>query len=179
MSNKTLKGNAKKTKSAPKYLLIGIIVCAILLFASIGLYISSTKQIESSSSQNPQTVKTDSACLKTDQSQSQCVATMEIADTASEQTQGLSGRASMNDDQGMLFVFDQASSQCFWMKDMNFSLDMIWLNDQKEVVKIAKSVAPETYPNEFCSEKPATYVIELTSGSAGRLGISEGQKLVF
>lgn len=118
-------------------------------------------------------------CLKAPIDQDRCAVNMDIADSNSERGKGLSGRISMKDDQGMIFVFDQPQIQCFWMKDMNFSLDMIWLNEQKEVINIMDSIKPETYPNQFCSDLPAKYVIELTAGSANRLGIQQGQALVF
>ncbi len=79
----------------------------------------------------------------------------------------------------MLFVFEGVAVQCFWMKDMHFSIDIIWLDAEKRVVHIEKDVSPETYPRTFCPSKPAKYVIELSAGEASRSSIRPGQKLSF
>lgn len=102
---------------------------------------------------------------------------LEKATTEPARIQGLSDRLSMPQNQGMLFVFDESGSQCMWMKDMHFGLDMVWLNENKEIVKITQNVTPDTYPNSFCSKSPAKYVIELNSGLAQKSGLRLGQKL--
>src|SRR5208282_2732770 len=56
------------------------------------------------------------------------VLTVELAATATAQERGLSGRASMPSNEGMLFVFDHPSYWSFWMTDMKFPLDIIWFN---------------------------------------------------
>lgn len=105
----------------------------------------------------------------------QCV-DLEIVDTESSRAQGLSGRSSMSDNQGMLFVFEQTDQQCIWMKDMNFSLDIIWVGENKEIIDIKRNVSPTTYPESFCVDA-SKYVIELKSGVATKARLSEGQKL--
>lgn len=70
------------------------------------------------------------------------VFTVEIASTSIEQANGLSFRKSLAPAAGMLFIFSQSGIQHFWMKDMNFPLDMIWISDNK-VVGFAENVAPE------------------------------------
>ncbi len=108
--------------------------------------------------------------------QDNCV-TLEKATTEAARIQGLSGRKSMSDNQGMLFVFEENSQQCMWMKDMKFSLDMVWLNNKAEIVKLEKAVAPNTYPSTYCSEVPASYVLELNAGVSDKAGLHNGQKL--
>lgn len=103
---------------------------------------------------------------------------LEVADTPAARTLGLSNRESLLENNGMLFIFEQSAEQCFWMKDMKFSIDMIWLNDRKVVTKIEKNVAPETYPANFCAAN-TKYVIELSAGSAENHSITVGQKLRF
>lgn len=85
----------------------------------------------------------------------------------------------MAQDQGMLFVFNAPDTVCFWMKDMRFSLDIIWLDAQKEVVHIEKNVSPETFPKTYCPDKPAQYVIELNAGEAARNHLVAGHRLSF
>ncbi len=108
---------------------------------------------------------------------------VQIADTLDKQTQGLSDRTSLSQGSGMLFVFSAAAPQYMWMKDMNFSLDMVWLDQNKKVTYIATDVTPETYktnpPEIFSSPTPALYVIELPNGDASRLNIALGSLLSF
>jgi len=107
----------------------------------------------------------------------------QIADTIVKETQGLSGRASLPQGTGMLFVFDSTGPQYMWMKDMNFPLDMVWLDQNKNVTYVAVDVTPQSYeqnpPEVFSSPTPASYVIELPANDASRLGIVLGVKLNF
>lgn len=105
--------------------------------------------------------------------------TLERVTTDQTRQKGLSDRLQLADDSGMLFVFEKPAGYCFWMKDMKFSIDMIWLNDAKEVVKVESNVSPETYPKSFCPETPSRYVIELNAGQADKVGLSTGTKLNF
>lgn len=116
------------------------------------------------------------SCVLTIQQSGQCIA-LEKATTDKQHVQGLSGRKFMADTQGMLFVFDKPAKPCFWMKDMHFGLDMIWLDANKKVVQIDNAVAPESYPNKFCPNKPAQYVIEVNDGIAEQAGLWVGQTL--
>ncbi len=105
---------------------------------------------------------------------------VEVVDTDQSRALGLSGRENLGDNSGMLFVFDdETSERCFWMKDMNFAIDMVWLNSKREVVYIKGDVKPETYPESFCPDEPAKYVLEVVSGRAEQLGINEGVELRF
>ena len=104
--------------------------------------------------------------------------TAEVADTDESRTKGLSGHDQLTESEGMLFVFEQASLEnCFWMKDMTFAIDMVWLDDEKHVVTVEPNVTPETYPNKFCPDMPAKYGLELASGRASTLGIVPDSKL--
>jgi len=99
------------------------------------------------------------------------------ARTAAEQAQGLSGTKSLAKNAGMLFIFSDNQNRCFWMKDMNYALDIIWVSADKKVTHIEKSLAPQTYPKEYCAE--AQYVIELTAGQADASHMTLGQTLRF
>lgn len=102
---------------------------------------------------------------------------LEEAATLEKVTLGLSGRKNMAQDAGMLFVFADDSEECFWMKDMRFPLDIIWVDSNKRVTHIERNLSPSTYPKQFCAT--AQYVIELNAGQAARSDISEGAKLDF
>lgn len=96
---------------------------------------------------------------------------LEVADTPAERALGLSGRASLAPDQGMMFVFPNAGQWGIWMKDMKFPLDIIWLDEQKEIVHIEENVLPETYPKVFTPLVPAKYVLEVNAGFVKSQGI--------
>ncbi|QQS20093.1 DUF192 domain-containing protein [Candidatus Saccharibacteria bacterium] len=92
---------------------------------------------------------------------------------------GLGDRKNLAKGKGMLFVFETPEKVCFWMKDMKFSIDIIWLDAQKRVTHIEQAVSPSTYPQSYCPDQPAKYVIELNTGEAARSGIHTGQTLSF
>lgn len=99
------------------------------------------------------------------------------ANNEAAKEKGLSGRPSMAPNAGMLFPYAAMEEQCFWMRDMKYSLDIIWLDRAKRVVHIEKNLAPETYPATYCAT--AQYVIELNAGETTRTGIKTGAVLSF
>jgi len=103
----------------------------------------------------------------------------ETAETSEAQAEGLSGRDSLAANAGMLFIYPEPSNHCFWMKDMKFPLDIIWLNENKRVVTIEEDVKPETYPKSFCPDLPAMYVIEVNAGTVNKAGVHKGDQLQF
>jgi uncharacterized protein len=104
---------------------------------------------------------------------------LEIADTSAERVQGLSGRSSLPQDTGLLFVFDKPEMWGFWMKDMNFSIDIIWLDESYTVVGLKENATPESYPQTFKSEKPALYVLETNTGFIKTHRIKLGTQVVY
>jgi uncharacterized membrane protein (UPF0127 family) len=104
---------------------------------------------------------------------------LERVSSNSERLLGLSGRQSLPRDRGMLFDFGTADEYCMWMKDMRFSLDIIWLDDQNKIVYMAEDVTPETYPKAFCGPKDAQYVVEVNSGVVKAGDLRVGQRLRY
>lgn len=90
---------------------------------------------------------------------------------------GLSGRPTLPDDQGMAFGFATPGRYCVWMKDMKFSLDVVWLNQDQKIIKIMRQVSPNTYPTSFCPSSNAQYILELAGGVANQVHLKVGQKL--
>jgi uncharacterized membrane protein (UPF0127 family) len=103
----------------------------------------------------------------------------EVPQNDQQKATGLGGRSCIGSEQGMLFVFDKEGSYDFWMKDMKFSIDIVWLNEDKTVIDVAPNVSPATYPKTFTSKKPAKYVLELQTGKAQQLDITQGSPLQF
>lgn len=104
---------------------------------------------------------------------------IEVAQTAEEKEQGLSGRESLPSGEGLLFVYDKPGQYQFWMKDMNFPIDIIWVADNYRVIDITKNLTPDTYPESFTSSKPAQYVLELNAGYSDALDIRIGDEFEF
>jgi uncharacterized membrane protein (UPF0127 family) len=90
-----------------------------------------------------------------------------VADTPESRARGLGGRAGLAADEGMLFVFLADGKYAFWMKDMRFSLDILWLSSEGKVVSLVERVSPSTYPRDFVPDVPARYVLELPAGYVG------------
>lgn len=100
---------------------------------------------------------------------------IEIADTDAARTLGLSGRSAIDKQKGLLFMFPETDYHGMWMKDMRFSIDIVWIGEDLKVVDIAKGVSPETYPRVFRPKVPALYVLEVNSGYVDLIGINVGQ----
>lgn len=104
---------------------------------------------------------------------------IEIADTDEKRARGLSGRAHLESGRGMLFIFDKLAIYSFWMKDMNFPIDIVWLASDWTVVGVERLVNPDTYPKVFYPPGAIKYVLELNSGEASRRGIDTGSMVYF
>jgi uncharacterized membrane protein (UPF0127 family) len=102
---------------------------------------------------------------------------VDIADEPHEQEKGLSGRDKMAENKGMLFIFPDSSSPSFWMKEMEFSLDIIWIDNNDIIVGITKNISPDTYPQTFSPPSPIKYVLEVNAGWSDRHNIKIGDKM--
>ena len=102
-----------------------------------------------------------------------------LADTADERTQGLSGHPGLKDNEGMLFVFDEPGKYYFWMRGMNFSIDMIWISEDMRVVYIKKDAQPEDYLSTFGPDVNAKYVLEVNSGFSDKYNLEVGDLVRF
>ena len=89
-----------------------------------------------------------------------------VADTQPLQNLGLGGRDGLEEGQGMLFVFDRDGIYRFWMKDMRFSIDIIWISGDKRIIYMAQDIAPSTYPEPFGPHNTARYVLEVPANDA-------------
>ncbi len=100
-----------------------------------------------------------------------------IADSNEEQEQGLSGTKSLEPGSGELFIFNTPGKYGFWMKNMNYSLDLIWVDENLNIIAISKDISPETYPEIFYPPSDVKYVLEVNSGFSAKHGITENQLL--
>jgi uncharacterized membrane protein (UPF0127 family) len=107
--------------------------------------------------------------------------TTELAITEAERQLGLMFRDKLDPDQGMLLVFEQEGYYSIWMKNMKIPLDILWLDKDKRIVHIERSVPPckeEPCPS-YRSEIPSMYVLEVKSGEVERNKIKLYNRLDF
>ena len=98
-----------------------------------------------------------------------------VAKTPEQRQTGLMFRREMAQHEGMLFIFEQASPQCFWMKNTLLPLSIAFLADDGTVVNIA-DMQPQVL-DSHCSSKPVRYVLEMNQGWFAKRGIKAGSKI--
>jgi uncharacterized membrane protein (UPF0127 family) len=103
---------------------------------------------------------------------------VEIARTPEEHARGLMFRKDLAPDHGMIFVFDEAREQRFWMHNTYLRLDMIFLGDEREVVGIVENAEPQTDTGREVG-KPARYVLEVAGGEAAAHAVGPGARAQF
>lgn len=109
------------------------------------------------------------------------VIAVRVADSVCERELGLSGLSELAPNEGMLFVFPNDDRHGFWMRDMQFSIDMIWIASNGVVTDSASNVSPETYPTVFLPREEARYVLEIPAHATALYDIHRGDvlKLAF
>jgi uncharacterized membrane protein (UPF0127 family) len=140
-----------------------VIVVCIALFVFAGNCISARSCSLSTMFHSKQVVSTSKGDIL-----------VEVVDTASSRERGLSGKKGLLAGEGMLFVFDKPGRYGFWMKDMLFPIDMVWINDDGLVVHVERNVKPETYPTAFINTLDASYVLEIAANESEKYGLYMG-----
>jgi len=104
----------------------------------------------------------------------------EIADTQEKRSQGLMFRKGLKADQGMLFLFERQGIYGFWMKNMRFPLDLIWINQDKVIVEIYQNALP---CKDLCKSiqpaSPVKYVLEVNSGFCREHNLKPRDRIIF
>ena len=110
---------------------------------------------------------------------------VEVAANAEQRIRGLSGRASLDPGTGMLFIFEKPERFRFWMKQMEISLDIVWIGSNCEVVDVSENVpfpdkeTPLEDLPRYSPESRAKFVLEINGGEAADLGLGIGDKVEF
>jgi len=99
----------------------------------------------------------------------------EVAQTADQRATGLMQRKAMGANEGMLFVFERASQQCFWMKNTLLPLSIAFLADDGTVVNI-EDMKPQSL-DSHCSKQPVRMALEMNQGWFDKRAIKPGSKL--
>lgn len=103
---------------------------------------------------------------------------IEVAKNDQERARGLMYRKSIPENAGMLFVFDYEDIQSFWMKNTYIALDMLFVNENKEIVTIHMNTSPMKEWN-YASTAPSLYVVEVNAGYCVKNNIKEGDLISF
>jgi len=157
-----------KNKIKPFLIIILLFVC-IFLILNKNYQNKIFKENQNINSSNTiHSVKINEAVLK-----------VEVASSNTERAKGLSGRESLSADTGMLFLFNNSGKYSFWMKDMNFPIDIIWIDENSKIVFIEKDAKPESYPALLGGLVDAKYVLETVSGFASKNNIKIGDRVDF
>lgn len=148
-------------------IIFGII---LVIFAGIVVYQLDTESENQSISQSPSsTIKINDHVFK-----------VELAQTPQEQEMGLSGRDSLAEDQGMLFLFEEEGYYNFWMKNMKFPIDIIFINDDRIVSIIKNAQPPESEnvnPQILKPEGVIDKVLEIKAGLSEEYGFKKGDRV--
>ena len=113
------------------------------------------------------------------------VYTVEIAENNVTRGKGLSGQLGLPDDHGMLFIFDNPAIQTFWMKDMLFPIDIVWISETCLVASITPNIPIPLESTEinrlprYQSDRPVKYVLEIAQGQAKVSDIKVGDSVLF
>jgi len=99
---------------------------------------------------------------------------VEVVSNAKSRNKGLSGRSELPAGHGMLFILDNSRENYFWMKEMNFSIDIILFDSRKRVTEIYENLPLCTVCPFIKLKKPVSYALEINSGEATKFGINAG-----
>jgi uncharacterized membrane protein (UPF0127 family) len=186
--DKSPKHSKQKKGTRRSQILVFLLLAVFALFLLVPMlprFIGKNTEVENvQQTEEPQTnspqFKKEGELTFISKSTNKAVATIEIelANTDLERMQGLMFRHQMPSNQGMLFVFDSPEPRSFWMKNTYISLDIIYVNEKKEIVSIVESAQPlseESLP----SGAKAQYVVEVVGGFCKGYGLGIGDKVVF
>ena len=152
--------------------LVPIVIAAIIIGVAGMLTIPTDVKLESVEFPRG-TIKLDDKILE-----------VQIADSDSLRVRGLMFQDELPYNEGMLFVFDESGTRPMWMLNMQFNLDVIWFDENANVVAIEKNVplCQTTIEVVACRENSvsgdnAKYVLEVTAGFVDKFNITENSKL--
>ena len=145
-----------------------IIVIIFILIISFLLINKNNNSVNNFDIKNTKYVKIGGEIIKVD-----------LALTSTDQENGLSFRENLKNDEGMLFIFDNVGTYPFWMKDMSFPIDIIWIGEDFRVIFIKENATPESFPEIFSPNKNSKYVLEVNALFSQKKNLKEGDKVEF
>jgi hypothetical protein len=103
---------------------------------------------------------------------------VDIAATPEKRTRGFAGYEYLPDGTGFLYVFDEPDFYSFWLKDVTFPIDIVWISYYHDVVDIAAYLTPQTSPKILEPKKPAKYILILPAGATEKLRLEIGDEVL-
>jgi len=101
----------------------------------------------------------------------------EIANTHATRAKGLSQRPSLEENTGMFFIFPEPGIYMFWMKDMHFPIDIVWIDKSYMVIGFTENISPESYPKTFSPKTSILYALEVPASFVQKHNISIGETI--
>jgi len=102
---------------------------------------------------------------------------VEIANTEEARINGLSNRPRLPENQGMLFVFEESGKYPIWMRNMEFSIDVYWLDGRGVIVDKWENAHPGSYPQVYEPKDEAYYILEVVAGFSEVYNIELGDRV--
>ena len=172
---------AKSRKTAQKTSKVNIpgsykLAALIIIAAAVLYFIFTLTGNEKNNPDEEYMFKKNGELTFTDSSGSLIKIDIQIARTEFDRQLGLMFRKSMNENQGMLFIFPDNRIRSFWMRNTEIPLDMIFVDSSKTILNIAKNTTPYS-DSSYTSTGPAKYVVEVNRGFTGRYNIKKGDKI--
>ncbi|MFA5830784.1 MAG: DUF192 domain-containing protein [Candidatus Paceibacterota bacterium] len=90
---------------------------------------------------------------------------------------GLSGRSALSEGEGMWFDFISEGYHGFWMKDMNFPIDILWFDKHLRIIHMKENASPESYPETYAPPSPDRFVLEVPAGFVKKYAVSLGESV--
>lgn len=104
---------------------------------------------------------------------------VKVANNEESRVRGLSNKSFLDRQTGLLFAFDDMDHRRFWMKDMLIYIDMIFIDENWEIVLIEENLSPSSFPKVFGDKIKSKYVLELNGGEAKIHGMEVGDRLIY
>jgi len=166
-----------------KVILYIFFVAVIFYFVqdNLGIFDISFKQKEEQENVQNEEVNKESTVEIYNEDGDSMIVKVDLAQTDDQRRMGLSGRKSLGDYEGMLFVMDEVGTYAFWMKDMLIPLDIIFIDSKFFIVDIKEDEQPcgSGYCPSIYSDVPFLYVLEVNAGFAKANRVVVGNSMVF
>ena len=153
---------------------LGIAALALALAFTTG-FLSPASAFVVTQEAEPMILPVDPAPLRVETDEGEPRFSIEIADDNVERSAGLMFRTAMDDDHGMLFVFERTRHLSFWMKNTPMPLDLVFIGEDGRIVDILPGEPFSLAP--IAPEAPARFVLELKAGTAEKTGIANGDRV--
>lgn len=168
------------------YIILPLAISLLLLFFIMKVLVRPDKTVNQNSIENNMNKETafsfkkegELSFLSKDEKITSTI-DIELAEDEEAQELGLMYRTHLDEYQGMLFIFKEADVHSFWMKNTILPLDIIFINDKREIIKIHKNTAPYQESPGYSSVKPALYVVEVNAGYCDKFNVKEGDKISY